>query len=100
MDNIDIFDRKFKSVQEIIDDGVQSELLRNNDVFRKAVNTVYNNLVLSEDKLTNDPKIDGRRASEMRKTYSLMRALLSDVVLELDGNITEGKNAELNKENL
>ena len=96
MDKIDIFDRKFKPVQEIIDDGVQSELLRNNDVFRQSVNTVYNTLVLSEDKIANDPTIDGRRASEMRKVYSLMRTLLTDIVLELDGNIQEAENAKLN----
>ena len=46
-----------------------------------------------------DMTIDGRKAAEESKRCAKMRALLTDIVLTLDGNILEGENAALELEN-
>ena len=99
-DYIDAFDGDNANIQEVIDKGIRSKTLRENQAFSEAVREVYWKLTLAEDKVTADMSMDGRKAAEESKRIAKMRALLTDIVLTIDGNILEGENASFNKENL
>lgn len=96
---IEIFDAKGRTMQDILDDGYASETLRNNTIFSDTVKKVYWKLTLAEDvAVSNLHGKDHREANEQIKRISVMRALLVDIVSELDGNILEAENAKLNTE--
>ena len=99
-DYIDAFDGNKEDIQEVINKGVRSKALRENPAFSEAVREVYWKLTLAEDKVTADFSIDGRKAAEESKRIAKMRALLTDIVLTIDGNILAGENASFNKETI
>lgn len=101
-DYIDAFDGDKANVQEVITKGIRSKALRENPAFSEAVRDVYWKLTLAEDSVVADMTIDGRKAAEESKRCAKLRALLTDIVLILDGNILAGENAayemEMNNE--
>lgn len=101
MEHIELFDGP-KSVQDVLDAGVQSELLRGNAAFNGAVKRVYWKLTQMEDALVTDlsSNRDNREINEKIKRISNMRALLVDIVLELDGDILEANNVKLQQEEI
>ena len=68
-------------------DALESSALLNNPYFLKAVAEYKVALIMQEDKITADPSIDHRKASDMRKYYSMMRIVLDGVVNTLDRKI-------------
>ena len=96
---IEFFDAGDRTLQDILDDGLKSETLRRNTIFSEQVKKVYFKLTLAEDvAVSNLHGKDHREANEQIKRISVMRALLVDIVSELDGNILEAENAKLNQE--
>ena len=96
---IELFDAKDKTLHDVLDEGFRSELLRNNTIFSDTVKKVYFKLTLAEDvAVSNLHGKDHREANEQIKRISGMRALLVDIVSELDGNILEAENAKLTQE--
>lgn len=87
---IDLFDRKGLTVQDILDRGMQSQVLRDHRIFQDAVKSVYWELTLAEDKAIGDAT-DNDKLKEAQR-LAQMRALLAEVVLVLDNNIFEAEN--------
>lgn len=95
---ITVFDGKTKTVQQILDDGMKSKVLRDNPIFNDAIRDVYWRLTLAEDLIVADMKHDDRSANAESKRIAKMRSLLAEIVTVLDGNIQEAENAKFNME--
>ena len=98
-DFINVFDGKTKTVQQILDDGMKSKILRDNPIFDEAIRDVYWRLTLAEDQIVADMREDDRKANTESKRIAKMRALLAEIVTVLDGNILEAENAAFEQEN-
>lgn len=102
---IDIFDRKEwddpRSIQRVIDKGMQSRTLRDNPVFIDAVKEIYWGVTLIEDRVNGAEGMgqDGKQIAEVSKRIARTRALLVDIVKVLDSNIFEAENALSEREN-
>ena len=93
-----MFDREIESLEEIIQKGVNSELLFDNPVFIDATKQLYWKLTLAEDKIIGDVKRDGRETAAESKRLAQLRALLVELVSILDNNILAKENALYNME--
>lgn len=87
-----------KPVHEILNDGRLASELRNHRIFQEAINEMYFDLTLEEDKITGNHEYDDRVASQERRKYSMLRTLLTELVFKLDGYILEASNEEYEQE--
>ena len=92
---IPFLDDKFKSIEDVIREGLHSEALRNNIGFHSAVRGLYHQYTEAEDSVTAGNASD---AGKHRYHYSTLRLVLMDVVRQLDGNVLAGENAKFEKE--
>ena len=75
----------------VIHKGIKAEELRNNPSFEQAINDLYAELTLEEDRVVYEPGLDDRKRNDLRKHYSAMRASLTNLVYTLDGYVREAK---------
>ena len=81
----------------IIYTGLRAEELRTNPSFEQAINDLYAELTLEEDRVVYEPGLDDRKRNDLRKHYSAMRASLTQLVYTLDGYIREARGLESDK---
>ena len=88
---MDLFEEKYETPQDVIRTGLESQLLRDNLIFQKAVNEMYLKLTLAEDSVVGDANENSREINSKIKQYSMMRTLLRDFILTLDGFVFKGE---------
>ena len=98
MIEVTAFTDKYKSLNDVVQEGLDSVLLRDNPIFQQAINEMYTKITLAEDKLIGEADLDCRELGAKIKHYAMLRTLLSDFVLTLDGFIQLGENAGFHRE--
>lgn len=93
--HIPFLDDKFKSIEDLIREGIHAETLRSNPAFLSAVRSLYMQYVEAEDGVTSENSSD---AGKHRYHYSMLRLVLTDLVRQLDGMVQSGENAKFTKE--
>ena len=68
-------------------DGFNSDVMRNNPAFNRAIAEYKYDLLMKEDSLTADPTLDASHRNSYREYYSMMRLLLDGLVNTLDAKI-------------
>ena len=68
-------------------DGSQSDVIRNNPSFNRAIAEYKYLLLMKEDGITADPTLDRLEANKYREYYSMLRVLLDGLVATLDQKI-------------
>lgn len=82
-----------ESIQDVMARATKSEELRNNPAFHYAINELYKNLTWQEDAFVSESATQGNRETNAQiKHFSMMRALLVDLVRLLDTFVDEGRN--------
>lgn len=90
---ITAFTDKYKTPQQVMEEGMQAEVLRNNPAFKLAIDDMYTNICIEGDKSLAGALNDSREQNAALKHYALLRVLLTDFILTLDGTIQAGENA-------
>lgn len=91
---IDVFESLGFDEETITREGQESSALRSNPYWSRAVAEYKYLLLMKEDAITADPSIDGRKANEYRKYYSMLRLLLNGLESTLDQKIMLAENAD------
>ena len=94
MSHIPVLDGE-KKLEDVIREGMYAQALRNNPAFESAVRELYYKYTLAEDNVTATNDGD---ADKNRYQYSMLRLLLTELVLQLDDMVQEKENAEYNNE--
>lgn len=99
MKPIKFIDEPLKEPQKIMRDGLQSDILRTNEVFVDVVNTLYDELTGHEDSISSSQIADLKEAEDVRLYYSKMRVMLVRLVQELDYRIQLAETEKDQQEN-
>ena len=71
----------------IMKEGFDSDIMRNNPNFNRAIAEYKYDLLYKEDGITADPSLDRTEANRYREYYSMLRLLLDGLVNTLDQKI-------------
>ena len=90
----DLFDRGVVSKAHVTNRAYRSHLLKDDSVFREAVNDIFNKLVEEEDTITAEQATsenDGRDYTSIRDNIAKQRVALLAVVKRIDDYIADGE---------
>ena len=85
---IDIFLNLGYDEDSIQKDGFNSDVMRNNSSFNRAIAEYKYDLLEKEDTITSMPDMSREDKEKYREYYSMLRVLLDGLVSTLDAKIT------------
>ena len=84
---VDIFLNLGYDEDSIMQEGFESDVMRNSPNFNRAIAEYKYDLVYKEDAITSDPSLDRTEANRYREYFSMLRLLLDGLVNTLDQKI-------------